>query len=104
MPCASRATVQDPVFDFHGNSKWVLTRVNASLSPFQFSSGPWHHATYFLQRVTTCGYQEISLRFSAATDTNIRLRFGTLSFDGVTAYLLEVRLDTPQFRTRHGLP
>jgi hypothetical protein len=72
----------------------VLTWVNAGLSPCRFSRGTWHHATYFLQRVTTSGYQEIPLRFSAATDTNIRLRFGTLSIDGVTAYLGQTSYST----------
>ncbi len=64
-----------------------LTWVNAGLSPCQFSTGTWHHAAYFLQRVTTSGYQEIPLRFDPATDANSSLRFGTLSIDGVTAYL-----------------
>jgi hypothetical protein len=64
-----------------------LTWVNAGLSPCQFSTGTWHHATYFLQRVTASGYQEIPLRFGPATDANSSLRFGTVSIDGVTAYL-----------------
>ena len=37
--------------------------------------------------MTANGYQEIPLHFGAATDTNTSLRFGTLSIDGVTAYL-----------------
>jgi len=68
-------------------NKGTLTWVNIGLSPCQFSTGTWHHATYFLQRVTASGYQEIPLRFGSATDKNTSLRFGTLSIDGVTAYL-----------------
>ena len=64
-----------------------LTWVNAGLSPCQFSTGTWHHATYFLQRVTTNGYQEIPRQFDPSTDSNTDLRFGTLSIDGATAYL-----------------
>jgi hypothetical protein len=73
-----------------GNLSWV----NAGLSPCQFSTGAWHHATYFFQRVTASGYQEIPLRFAPATDNNTRLRFGTLSIDGVTAYLGELSFST----------
>jgi hypothetical protein len=68
-------------------NKGTLTWVNAGLSPCQFSTGTWHHVTYFLQRVTVSGYQEIPLRFGPATDKNTSLRFGTLSIDGVTTYL-----------------
>jgi hypothetical protein len=64
-----------------------LTWVNAGVSPCQFSTGTWHHATYFLQRVTTSGYQEIPLQFDPTTDNNASVRFGTLSIDGVTSYL-----------------
>jgi len=64
-----------------------LTWVNAGLSPCQFSTGAWHHATYFLQRVTTSGYQEIPRQFDPSTDSNASVRFGTLSIDGVTSYL-----------------
>jgi hypothetical protein len=67
--------------------KGGLTWVNAGLSPCQFSTGTWHHATYFLQRVTTSGYQEIPRQFDPSTDSNASLRFGTLSIDGVAAYL-----------------
>jgi hypothetical protein len=61
--------------------------VNAGVSPCQFSSGTWHHATYFLQRVTTAGYQQIPQQFDPSSDTNVNLRFGTLTIDGNTAYL-----------------
>jgi hypothetical protein len=71
-----------------------LTWVNAGVSPCQFPTGTWHHATYFLQRVTSSGYQEIPLRLGAATDTNTSLRFGTLSIDGVTYYLGELSYST----------
>ena len=64
-----------------------LTWVNAGLSPCQFSTGTWHHLTYFLQRVTTSGYQEIPRQFDPTTDNNSSVRFGTLSIDGVTYYL-----------------
>jgi hypothetical protein len=36
----------------------VLAWVNTGLSPCQFSTGAWHHMTYFLQRVTASGYQK----------------------------------------------
>lgn len=71
-----------------------LTWVNVGLSPCQFSTGNWHHATYFLQRVTTSGYQEIPRWFDPATDANTSLRFGTLSIDGVTAYLGQLSYST----------
>jgi len=64
-----------------------LTWVNAGVSPCRFSTGTWHHATYFLQRVTSSGYQEIPKSFSPATDRNTSLRYGTLTIDGHTVYL-----------------
>lgn len=64
-----------------------LTWMNAGLSPCQFSTGVWHHATYYLQRVTTSGYQVIPASFSSSTDTNKSLRFATLTIDGNTAYI-----------------
>jgi hypothetical protein len=64
-----------------------LTWVNAGISPCQFSTGSWHHATYFLQRVTTSGFQEIPQSFTPATDRNTSLRFGTLTIDGQSMYL-----------------
>jgi hypothetical protein len=64
-----------------------LTWVNTGLSPCQFSSGGWHHSTYFLQRVTPDGYQKIPASFDPASDTNTSLRFGTLTIDGNTMYL-----------------
>lgn len=72
----------------------ALTWVNAGLSPCQFSTGTWHHATYFVQRVTASGYQEIPLRFNPASDANTSLRFGTLAIDGVTAYLGQTAYST----------
>ena len=64
-----------------------LTWVDAGISPCRFASGTWHHATYFLQRVTPSGYQEIPSSFSPSTDNNSYLRFGTLTIDGETVYL-----------------
>jgi len=64
-----------------------LTWVNVGLSPCQFSTGAWHHATYFVQRVTSAGYQKIPLTFTQSSDTNTSLRFGTLTIDGNTMYL-----------------
>lgn len=64
-----------------------LTWVDAGISPCRFSTGTWHHATYFLQRVTPSGYQEISKTFNPATDRNTSLRYGTLTIDGQTMYL-----------------
>jgi hypothetical protein len=64
-----------------------LTWVNVGLSPCQFSTGAWHHATYFFQRVTAGGYQKIPTIFNPSSDTNTSLRFGTLTIDGNTMYL-----------------
>ena len=64
-----------------------LTWVDTGLSPCQFSSGAWHHAIYFLQRVTSSGYQKIPAHFDPSSDTNDSLRFGTLTIDGKTMYL-----------------
>ena len=64
-----------------------LTWVNAGVSPCRFSTGEWHHATYFVQRVTSNGYQEIPKAFGPSTDKNTNLRFGTLTIDGETSYL-----------------
>ena len=64
-----------------------LTWVDAGVSPCRSSTGTWHHATYFLQRVTPSGYQEIPKSFSPATDRNTSLRYGTLTIDGQTMYL-----------------
>ena len=64
-----------------------LTWVTSSLSPCRFSTGAWHHAVYFFQRVTSAGYQQIPLTFSPSTDTNSYLRFGTLTIDGQTMYI-----------------
>jgi hypothetical protein len=74
----------------NGRLEWV----NAGLSPCQFSTGAWHHASYFLQRVTTSGYQEIPRQFDPSTDSNTNLRFGTLSIDGVATYLGQLSYST----------
>jgi len=67
----------------NGNLQWV----NGGLSPCQFSTGQWHHATYFLQRVTTSGYQVIPAELDHFSDTNTDLRFGTLMIDGTAMYM-----------------
>ena len=64
-----------------------LAWVSTGLSPCRFSTGEWHHMTYFLQRVSSKGYQEIPGSFQSGTDTNTHLRFGTLTLDGKTVYL-----------------
>lgn len=64
-----------------------LTWVDSNISPCRFSPGRWHHAIYFLQRVTPSGYQQIPRSFSSTTDKNTSLRFGTLTIDGQTVYL-----------------
>ncbi len=64
-----------------------LTWVNSGISPCRFSTGEWHHAVYFLQRVTSNGYQEIPQTFGPSTDSNSSLRFGTLTIDGKTSFL-----------------
>ncbi len=74
-------------WDFWLPSGSRLTWVTSSLSPCRFSTGAWHHAVYFLQRVTYAGYQQIPLTFSPSTDTNSYLRFGTLTIDGQTMYM-----------------
>jgi hypothetical protein len=64
-----------------------LTWVDSNISPCRFSTGSWHHAIYFLQRVTPSGYQQIPKTFTSTADKNTSLRFGTLTIDGQTAYL-----------------
>jgi hypothetical protein len=71
-----------------------LTWVNTGISPCRFSTGKWHHATYFLQRVTPSGYQEIPMSFGPSTDRNTSLRYGTLTIDGQTKYLGRVAWST----------
>jgi hypothetical protein len=90
----------------NGSLHWV----NAGFSPCQFSNGQWHHATYFYQRVTTSGYQDIPSQFDSSTDTNSDLRFGTLSIDGNTMYLGDLSYSTipnpkwsPVFGMQHQL-
>ncbi len=60
---------------------------NSGASPCQLSPGSWHHLTYYSQRVTGSGYQIIPSNFSPSSDTNTKLRFGTLTVDGNTIYL-----------------
>jgi hypothetical protein len=67
----------------NGRLGWV----NSGLSPCRFSTGRWHHLTYFQQRVTSTGYQEIPETFNSTSDHNNYLRFGTLSVDGETLYM-----------------
>jgi hypothetical protein len=74
-------------WDFWVPSGSRLTWVTSAVTPCKFSTGAWHHAVYFLQRVTPAGYQQIPLTFSPSTDTNSYLRFGTLTIDGQTTYL-----------------
>ncbi len=64
-----------------------LTWIDANISPCRFSSGEWHHATYFLQRVTPSGFQVIPRNFSTLSDSNTSLRYGTLTIDDQTSYL-----------------
>jgi hypothetical protein len=64
-----------------------LTWVNSGITPCRFTTGQWHHAVYFLQRVTPSGYQKIPETFGSASDSNSSLRFGTLTVDGQTSYL-----------------
>ena len=71
---------------------WLPTKtglgwVNAGASPCQFTNGAWHHVTYFLQRVTANGYQQIPAAFSPTTDSNTSVRFATVTVDGQTVYL-----------------
>ena len=87
-----------------GNGK--LTWTNSGITPCQFSSGAWHHATYFLQRVTASGYQKIPTSFAPSSDPNNSLRFGTLTIDGNTAYLGMVSNSTipqPQWSQTLGI-
>ncbi len=64
-----------------------LTWGNVNLSPCQFTPGSWHHLTYFLQRVTSTGYQDIPTTFGPSNDLNNYVRFGTLTVDGNTMYV-----------------
>lgn len=74
----------------NGRLHWV----NAGVSPCQFSTGAWHHVTYFFQRVTASGYQVIPSSFGPASDNNKSLRFGTITVDGQTTYLGGVSFST----------
>ncbi len=74
-------------WDFWLPSGSRLSWVTSGLSPCRFSTGSWHHAVYFLQRVTSAGYQQIPLAFNPQSDVNSYLRFGTLTIDGQTMYI-----------------
>jgi hypothetical protein len=57
-----------------------------------FGLGQWHHATLFVQRVTTNNgsvppYQEIVNNPSSSNDPNTQGMYGTLTIDGYTTYL-----------------
>jgi len=67
----------------NGTLRWV----NVGIAPCQFSTGTWHHVTYFFQRVTAAGYQQIPSSFGPSSDLNNSLRFGTLTVDGQSMYL-----------------
>jgi hypothetical protein len=67
----------------NGNLTWV----NSGWSPCRLSPGTWHRLTYFLQRVTSSGYQVIPTEFTPSSDGNDSVRFGTLTVDGKTMYL-----------------
>jgi len=71
-----------------------LVWIDTGISPCRFDSGKWHHATYFLQRVTPSGYQEIPKSFAPTSDKNTSLRYGTLTIDGETVYLGKVAWST----------
>jgi hypothetical protein len=73
-------------FDFWLPKGSGLTWVHSGI-PCKFATGKWHHATYFLQRVTSSGYQEIPDIFGPTTDNNRNVRFGTVTIDGQTSYL-----------------
>ena len=68
-------------------AKTGLTWVNTGLAPCQFAGGTWHHMIYFLQRVTSSGYQQIPANFSSSSDVNTDLRFASLTIDGQTLFL-----------------
>lgn len=90
-------------------SNGSLAWTNAA-SPCQFSTGTWHHATYFFQRVTSTGYPVIPSGLSSTTDTNSYLRFATVTIDGVTTYFGDTANSTipqpawsPVFGVQHQL-
>ena len=68
-------------------TKTGLTWVSTGLAPCQFTGGTWHHMIYFLQRVTSSGYQQIPAEFSSSSDINTGLRFASLTIDGQTLFL-----------------
>jgi hypothetical protein len=71
-----------------------LSWVNAGASGCRFSTGRWHHVTYFFQRSTPGGYQQIPNTFTSTTDINTWLRFGTLTVDGHSVYLGNLAFST----------
>ncbi len=64
-----------------------LSWVNSGFSGCKFSTGTWHHVTYYYQRVTPTGYPVIPGPLDSSNDTNTSLRWGTITIDGVTTYL-----------------
>ena len=83
-----------------------LSWANAGISPCRVSTGTWHHVTYFLQRVTANGYQEIPQKFSPGNDRNSSVRYCTLTIDGQTAHLDGVAWSTipkPAWQTVLGV-
>ena len=84
--------------------------VNTGIYQCAFLPGNWHHVSYFLQRVTSSGYQQIPKSFSSTTDTNSYLRFGAITIDSSTHYLGELSDSTvpypawsPTFGVQHQL-
>ena len=87
-----------------GSLHWV----DAGVSPCKFTAGSWHHATYYLQRMTSSNYQMIPASFSPSTDTNSAVRFVSLTIDGNTYYLGKTAFSTmpgwsPTFGVQHQL-
>jgi len=90
----SQCDYVDNQWDFWMPSGTVLTWVALGDIACNFSTGSWHHATYFLQRVTPSGYQVIPARFTPFTDRNTSLRFSTVTIDDQTAYIGAVSWST----------
>ena len=58
-----------------------------------FTTGIWHHAIWFYQRVTPNGssaYQHVVSNPTYTTDTNTEGLFGTLTIDGYTYYVGQI--------------
>ncbi len=87
------------------DNDWASTSLSCE-PPFSgakapFAKGQWHHATLFLQRVTTQGgtvpaYQDIVSSPSSSNDPDTQGLYATLTIDGNTAYLGHVtNTETP---------